>query len=288
MTRSRSFSVVFIALFSIAVSLSLEKTASAAFLVDPTLTPNTNLASPNLFSSSSVGATGELDNGATKVARPLGFTFPLFGTNISSVFVSINGSLTDVFNASGTDVAWPSSTGGTTRIAPAWDNLKLVGPDKIVESTNANYYAVTWEVSTNGAENKDKMQALLVGGATTIGGFSFLAGDIAFSYNGMNGVPDSSGATIGLRQSNSVYAVPPNAGTGVGSDGRTGAGTTDYGSAIYSSGSTDFILFRPNGTGYDVSIQSTLAAIPEPTTLALLGLGMAGLLVRSRRFPTQK
>jgi hypothetical protein len=279
MMRSRFFSVAFITLFSIAVSLSLAKTASAGFLVNPT--GGTNLASPNLFSQTSGGATGELDNGA--VSRALGFTFPLFGTNISTVFVSINGSLTNTFNTSNLDVTWGSSPGGTNRIAPAWDDYKLVGPDRIVEQKTADYYSMTWEVSTFGAGAKMKQQALLIGSGVTIQGFPFIAGDIAFSYNGMGAPTDSSGATIGVRQTNTNFAVPCSPGTpctAVGVD--AGGRITSYADPVFSAAGSQFLLFRPNGTSYDVSLQSTVAAIPEPGTLAFLGLAMP-ILLRLRR-----
>ncbi len=261
-----------VVVLSLLVGLALGKSASATYLIDPTGGTSLN----SLFSITSGGATGELDNGCT-AARALGFSFNFFGSPLTSVFVSTNGSVNSAFNSSNNDVGWSASTGGTQRIAPAWDDYQIKAGDAVTEKKTAEYYSITWDIHRASiASFVYHQQALLIGAGTTIQGFPFLAGDIAFSYNGMDA--PFSGATVGLRQSASVFSVPPS-GLGVDADGRI----TSYANPLYSTGNS-FVLFRDNGAGgYTVTLEAFTSVVPEPGSLALLGLGGVALALRLRK-----
>jgi hypothetical protein len=276
-----------VVVLSLSLLLGLSRAASAAYLIDPT----GGTALTSLFSAVNGGATGELDNGSTSGGRALGFSFNFYGSAITSIFVSTNGSLTNSFNISNADVGWSSSPGSTQRIAPAWDDYQIDPVnDSVIEKKTADYYSATWNVrrinQVPGSNPTMKMQAVLIGSATTLQGFNFQPGDIAFSYNGMQ-TPHSGGATIGVRQTASNFQVPcsaatPCAGAGVSSDGRI----TTYSDPIYTSAGTTFFLFRPNaGNGYDVSLESFISsAVPEPGALGLIALAaLPGVILLRRR-----
>jgi hypothetical protein len=273
------------------VALSLSLLCALPALADPYLIDPTG-GTPLAFTDN--------DNGTRPVARPLGFTFNFFNESLTGLHPGVNGAL-----------AWTGAQGSTTgnggfdtgglpvgtvrRIAPFWDDLLLLDPtnggtDSILEK-RANtggsiYYSVTWSVhkfgQTTAVGPTMEFQTVLFGGAQSVRGFSFLADDIAFSYKTLAS-PQGGFATAGLQEGSGTnrVAVPP-AATGADAFGRY----TSSSSIPIHNTTNQFILFRRNsGTGdYTVTLETlTSAAVPEPGSLALLGLGGALLALRFRR-----
>jgi hypothetical protein len=245
---------------------------------------------------------GDNDNGVT-ANQALGFNFTLFpgganATTSTNLAASVNGFL--VMRVTGVPTTgivdssrgFPIPSEQMRIIGAFWDDLVIPAGStgSVTKQSTANYTAVTWNVYRQGQSGitapTTNFQAAVFGAGTTVRGFNFLANDIAFTYNSLPTTPEGGSAAIGLNSGfTGVGAAPAAALIGNDAQGRV-TGTT----AIPLHNTADqFLLLRPDNVGgYTISIQTLAAAIPEPSTLALLGLGMAGLLVRSRRFTTQK
>lgn len=216
----------------------------------------------------------EPDDDAT-VHVELDSTFALFGESFSSLHVSTNGNLNFSANSSFDNTAFPSVATGPM-ISPFWDDLLIIEGSHVTENRGAGWFAVTWRNVASWADldSKHTFQVLLFSDDKEFGGFQFHAGDIAFAY-GPLGAAISDSATVGLN----------------GGPGTEAAGIPDDGDTIITidelvrlkPGKTDFILFRPEGDGYEVSYESTVRAVPEPATAVILGLGALGFAWRRRR-----
>ena len=102
-----------------------------------------------------------------------------------------------------------------------WDDLHLdthAGATIEDKSDGASYYASTWRnigFFGGAATTFLTFQSLMVCMDTTICGFAFHAGDIAFSYDG-NVLPASGDCTIGINKGDSVgFAVLPGTTNGI-------------------------------------------------------------------------
>jgi len=260
----------------------------AAFLIDPS--GGTNFAA----------SIGNNDDGS--VTRSLGGTFNFYGAAQTSVNPGSNGYLAFGANSAlrlNRPIGDLAGIQQAPVIAPLYNDLYIISSTRISDKTVAGqYYAVTYEGIT-AADNaatptlhardpnfSDSFQVALFLGNTTVGGFHFLAGDIAFSYGPLNapilyeveqaGVPLS--VTVGVANNSTNFTGVP---------GNNNGFVTDLTSLPTGN---NFLLYRPGstaGSGYSVTVASTAdgtvvpTATPEPASLVsaaiagVIGLGCA-------------
>lgn len=261
--------------FAFACSFGV-RVVEADLLLSNTQAPTTTV----LFEAGYEDVTGDFDG--VSGARQLGFTASYFGTNVSQVYVSTNGSLLLSRPAVGFDLYFPQpNVKFDARIAPLFDDYYLFNgsPGRVIESVSSgSYYGITWEnVSMNldwPTAYEQSVQAIWFGQATTLNGFQFQKDDIAFSYR-----YDPQGevnALIGL-QKNSTSTFLPAFGSGEAGYVITSNPTNlPYPSAIsVIPNANNFFLFRPNGSGaYTATLETTplFTSVPEPSASLLLGL----------------
>src|SRR5260370_37567383 len=114
-------------------------------------------------------------------------------------------------------------------------------------------------------------------------------GRIVFGYNGFPTPAALDNILIGVTPGNN--AADPGS-----SDLLNGAPFTSSGGTVYqfiakpaieslalSTFEGSDVIFDPNGSGFNVTRQTTVAAIPEPGTLGMFGLGAVVLLGLARR-----
>jgi hypothetical protein len=275
---------------SVLAALSLLLVGALPALADPYLIDPTG-GTPLTF------AGGDNDNGVT-ANQALGFSFTLFpgganATTSTNLAASVNGFLvmrvTEVTTTGIVDSGrgFPIPSEQMRIIGAYWDdhNIPAGSTGSVTRQLTASYFAVTGNVYRQGQSGvtppTTNFQAVAFGAATTIRGFSFLANDIAFSYNGLPTTPENNSAAIGLNSGAAgVGAAPPVALVGNDAQGRVTASTS-----IPTHSSTDqFLLFRPdNAGGYTVTLQTLSSAVPEPSALVLLGLALPLALLRRRR-----
>lgn len=249
-------------------------------------------ASAGLFLDPAGGSAldfGDPDDGAA--ALPFWFEADYFGGPVpapsyGAVTVSINGHLRfGEGSANDYDPTFLGST-GVNRVAPMWMDFNLGSGGQILAQIGAGdaYLAVSWL----GMENLHhpgtfaNFQAILFNTATVLNGVGFNAGDIVFSYGDISVYyaetfsPETTQTTVGLENGSGSFAAIP------GHEMVTGWHSYDaFGD--FPVGDDQYVLFRPDGAGYDVSIQT--AAIPEPASFAALAgvLALGGALGRRRR-----
>ena len=103
-----------------------------------------------------------------------GFTFPFYGTNFTSVFVSTNGLLQFGNSTNGTDATnTTSELLEQKRIAPLWDDLRtdLTGDDVFVDTSVAGRVRIRWNASRVGDNSDVQFAVTLVN-----------TGEIQFDY----------------------------------------------------------------------------------------------------------
>lgn len=222
--------------------------AKADLLIDPS---NSTLLQSN----------GNFDN-VVSTNRSLGFTGSFFGVSRQSVDVSTNGNLNFTGNTASMNTPMPTGVG---RINPLWDDLAVSGTSESVSEkvVSGMYYAVTWQAHQRDTGADVRFQATWFGAPTQIKGFSFLSGDIAFSYRFVTGNFSGGDATIGLDSGNGIHFVPLPG----DDDGSIKNGLV----TLLPTGTGQFMLFRPNGASYNASIQ--VAPEPSTWTLSLVAIG---------------
>ncbi|MEA2553691.1 MAG: hypothetical protein QOJ65_1867 [Fimbriimonadaceae bacterium] len=210
------------------------------------------------------------------IHEDLGGTYNFYGTSHNGIDVSTNGNLNFTGNAGFANVGFPSSSAGAM-IAPLWDDFTLLTGARVIENKGNGYFAVTWRnVATWWDPNvRHTFQAVLFNKDRSLGGFDFHAGDIAFAYGPMGdhlNFDDS--ATVGV-----------NAGDGSHDTGLPSGATlidSEHIADLHPD-KRDFILYRYNGSDYDVSYEHSEFVVPEPETMAILGLATLALWKRGRR-----
>jgi hypothetical protein len=210
------------------------------------------------------------------VTRFLDEDYFLFDAPFASVDVSTNGNLNFNDNVNFQNEGFPSEFAGGM-IAPLWDDYIMAPGSDVLEHDGVGFYAFTWKnmASWRDSNSRHTFQAVLFATDQNFGGFNFLSRDIAFAYRSNGKGPNDEDATVGLNAFGGGLAA------GLPGDGQTLLTGTDFGRLPL--GPNEFILFRWNGEGYNVSLQKTVTVVPEPGTLAALGLGAAWLVARRSR-----
>lgn len=206
----------------------------------------------------------------------LGSTFSLYGEDFTSFDVSTNGNVNFSGNASFSNPSLPNGPSGGL-ISPLWDDLVLTFGSRITERRGDGWFAVTWSRVSTWADLDQRytFQFVQFNEAREFAGFNFEAGDIAFAYGPMGSALNLDDlATVGLQSFDGTMAagLP---------DGETTISASDLGKLH--SQDKDFILYRFNGEGYDVSYNPTLRTVPEPATFTVLAIGILVALRRRRR-----
>lgn len=206
----------------------------------------------------------------------LGFTFPFFGSTFTGVFFNSNGNLT--FGAgfsSFFNVAFPTA-GTPPMIAPFWNDLILPPGSLRSNALTPGVFVAFWhEVGFFGTAGSVDAQAILLGPGNP---FGLPTGSIIFSYGTVTGANTffASGATVGLNDgggTNYETLFPLGIGTSGGLlDPPTAASLSDRS-----------FLFTPDGAGRYTVSEFRVAAIPEPLTALLFGLGTTGIVGWARR-----
>jgi hypothetical protein len=201
----------------------------------------------------------------------LGGNFNFYGAPTNTVGVCTNGFIGSATNFG--NVTFPTTT--AANIAPFWDDWLSSGAGQGVfgQTTGATGYdTITWNTgyfSSSNGTGVGTFQAILVRNNSTIQGVNFLAGDIIFNYDSLG---TGGSGTVGLNQGDGVRSVY--------ASGLTGSATTSAQVALWTAG-RNYYLFRPDGNGGYTASQG--AAVPEPASMAALGLGALALLRRRRK-----
>lgn len=267
---NRSLFVSYASLKSLIVlGVGFASPASAALLLDH--------SGGAVLGSASFGDSNK-DDGLGQSAES--FDAPFFGAPLANPFpqISFNGHI--YFgngDGEGDYAAVPFGTSPVIRISPMWTDLAIGATSQVVQTVGSAsaYNAITWVNMEGGVGNEGFLatfQAIYFNTATTIGGLSFVAGDIVFSYGDLENFQTPADVMIGLDGGDEGFATLPGY--------EMTEGWASYGGyGDFPVGENEYVRFRPNGNGYDVTIQ----AIPEPSGVMLLAGGGTLLLSLRRR-----
>jgi hypothetical protein len=202
----------------------------------------------------------------------LGGTFQFYGSNITSIGMTTNGYLTTTANPFNYASSWPIT--GDGEIAPFMDDLYSVNAGYYNDhGSTGTYDQFTWNAQHYPGSGNILMQAVLFRSATTISGFNFQAGDIAFSYDAVSELNGSTfNGNVGLNDGTGSFITAPGC----------GGSQNTFGSALPIFPQTgQFFLFRWDSgrQTYNASLQG----VPEPASMAILGMGALALLRRRRK-----
>ncbi len=227
---------------------------------------------------SPLGGFTEFSSGDDDVAsQSLGSNYSFYGQSFNSVSISTNGNLNFSGNTDFANVAFPSGSTGSM-IAPLWSDFVLVQNSRVIYSQGTGYFGVTWNSVSTFFDQTQKFtfQTMIFNQNENFGGFNFHSGDIAFAYGTLGGPLNSQNSgTVGLNNGNGFKSA------GLPTTGQSLISSADF--SKLEPFKTEFILYRYNGTGYDVSYQHLNSSVPEPGTLAAMGLAAFGLWRQRRK-----
>lgn len=216
---------------------------NGTLLVDP------SVGTVTVLYDDSASHSGEVTTG-----RSLGFTGSFFGTSKTTVDVPVSGNLN--FSANSDDSTTPLPN-ATAFIAPFWGltfSIVMGQGGTITESVSPGvYYAVTWDNVQEAADDliRATCQVVWFGATTTIGGCTFRANDIVFSYGTVNDGFRNAVAGLNKGDSSTFSSIPTTADGSVPDTGTSSYLTTSY------------FCFRASGGTYSVS---TGCPASTPTT----------------------
>ncbi len=221
-------------------------------------------ASPLLWESD-YGTWSDLsDRDDDTEAYNLGFDFTFYGANYNSVYINSNGALQFDDNDDDYEVGNDIEDSYGRVIAPFWADLYPGEEGDIYYNTLGTIgdrrFVVTWDdVIDYDEEFNNTFQVIL-----------FENGSIQFGYESLLGSDDGGGDdVIGVSQGDGT-----NYNYFIADDGDSGG--------IYPNGGNLFYNWNSTSLNYDMS-DTHAHPVPEPSTVFLLGAGVAGLLFRNRR-----
>jgi hypothetical protein len=237
----------------------------------------TNFGTPRAFAP---------DNDDGTVVINFGFAFPFLGNNYTSASLSTNGFLW--LNPANTspgccDGSVSAFLAGGPRIAGGWFDLNADTTGSIDFNTFSGNRAVITYVG--------------VPECCDVGSYTFqmqllATGRIVFGYNSFATPAAGHNILIGVTPGNN--AANPGSSNLLNGTPFISSGGTVY-QFIATAGITALntfegsnAIFDPNGSGFNVTTQTTVAAVPEPATFGMFGLGATVLLGLARRRRAQR
>lgn len=205
----------------------------------------------------------------TEIKRLLSITLLIFSGSLNAAVIFDNGTTIDP-----TNVTWNN----TYPQHPIYDDFFL--------TSNVTLTDINYSIFANSSDNYVQTYVNIldgIGGSSVIGGQFTWSG--AVSANGLTttntNVPNGFDVTLsGLNIDLSVgtYVLELITDTASGFAASIGSGDTGFGSTLYQ---LETLQQRPDHLAF--SLEDNLSSVPEPATLSLLCLGIAGLIFSSKR-----